>query len=109
MRHQIETSVPAIVGLPCMQECLDILEKNDSPGPCNTGGSNSEEKLETGGVDTLDLSIWGKFIPGEFDELINALEECKEIARLVEKGSCWIISIWKMCFLAHQKLNFKNV
>ncbi len=64
-----------------LNECLDILDANqENPNNNNIGVKTIENNLETGGLDWLSLSTYGKFEGIEFESLLEALRDCKKAA-----------------------------
>ena len=62
------------------QQCYHFSQQ--PPVPCNTGGGNSHlGSNSTGGIDTLDASLYGYWHPSQWDSLKFKLNKCQKLAQ----------------------------
>jgi hypothetical protein len=63
-----------------------------TPQPCNTGVSIRHQGLESGGLDTLEVSLYGGWNIPRFDELKQQLDQAKKHAESGLDESAYVIS-----------------
>ena len=72
-------------------EVLASKDMSSTPEACNTGVSIRHGSLESGGLDTLEVSLYGGWNAGVFDELKRRLDKAKSCAESGTDGA-YIIS-----------------